>query len=88
MAHDYQTGQDRTTIHKVAWFFEHVIICSLVTNKKRYFSNSTSPMDIKLDRVMASDFGPKLKKKHITLSKKFFPFMNFIPHLRNVFNLK
>ena len=69
--HDYQTGQDRTTIHKVIWFFEHVIICSLVTNKKRYFSNSTSPMDIKLDRVMASDFGPKLKKNTSLLVKSF-----------------
>ena len=23
-------------MHKVAWLFDHVIICSLVTNKKRY----------------------------------------------------
>ena len=38
MAHDYQTRQDNalwywTTMHKVAWFFDHVIIFSLVTNK-------------------------------------------------------
>ena len=38
MAHDYQTRQDnalwyRATMHKVAWFFDHVITFSLVTNK-------------------------------------------------------
>ena len=38
MAHDYQTRQDNAlwywaTMHKVAWFFDHVIIFSLVTNK-------------------------------------------------------
>ena len=69
MAHDYQTRQDDgswywATMHKVARFFEHVIISSLVTNKKRYISNSTSPMDIKLDKIISYDLGPKLKKSH------------------------
>ena len=47
MARDYQTRQDDNvwhwaTMHKVTWFFE-----------KRYISNTTSPMDTKLDRVVA-----------------------------------
>ena len=58
MAYDYQTRQDDGSLyyaimHKVAWFFEHVIVCSPVTNKKRYIYNSTSSMNIKLDRVVA-----------------------------------
>ena len=69
MAHDYQTRQVDglwywTTVHKVAQFFDHVIKRSLVTNKKRCISNSTSPMDTTLDRVVAFDMGPKLKKSH------------------------
>ena len=52
------------TIHKVAWFFNHVIMCSPVTNKMQYMSNFTSPMDTKLDRVVAYDMGPNLKKSH------------------------
>ena len=64
MAHDYQTRQDDglwywATIHKVAWFFNHMIICSLVANKKLYISNPTSPKDTKLDRVVAYDMVPK-----------------------------
>ena len=60
LAHDYQTRQDDGSwywadMHNVSWFFEQVIVCSLVTNKKRYISNSTSPIDIKLDRMMAYD---------------------------------
>ena len=39
-------------------------------------------MDTKLDRIVAYDVGPKLKKSH-QFSKKFFPFMNF-SHLRIV----
>ena len=36
MAHDYQTQQGDdlrywATMHKVVWFFDHVIICSLMT---------------------------------------------------------
>ena len=69
MAHDYQTQQDDglwywATMHKVAWFFCHVIICSLLTNEKRYFSNSASPMDTRPDRVVAYDMAPKLKKSN------------------------
>ena len=66
-AHDYQTRPDNgiwywAVMHKVTCFFDHVIICSPVTNKKRYIFNSTSPMDTKLDRIVAYDMGPKLKK--------------------------
>ena len=66
MAHDYQTCQgDRSwywaTIHKIEWFFYHVIIYSLLANKKRYISNSTSAMDTKLDRVLVYDMGQALK---------------------------
>ena len=32
--------------------FDHVIINSFMTNKKPFNSNSTSPMDTKLDRVV------------------------------------
>ena len=58
MTHDYQTRQvdglwHWATMHKVAWFFDHVIICCLVTKEKRYISNNTSPMDTKLDWVVA-----------------------------------
>ena len=51
-------------MHKVAWFFDYVIICSLMNNKKRYISNFTSPMDTKLDRLVDYDMGPTLKKLH------------------------
>ena len=62
MAHDYRTGQGDglwywTTTHKVAWFFNHVITCSLMANEKRYISNSTSPMVKKLERVLAYEMG-------------------------------
>ena len=50
MAHDYQTHQDDglwhwATIYKVSWFFDQVIIFSLMTNKKRHISNTTNPRD-------------------------------------------
>ena len=69
MAHDYQNQQGddlwcQATVHKVAWFFDHAIIRSLVTNKKRYISNSTSPMDTKPDRVVTYDVRLTLKKSH------------------------
>ena len=69
MACDYQTWQDDNlwywaTMHEVAWFFDHVIICSLVKNEKHYISNSTSPVDTKLDWVVSYDMGLKLKKSH------------------------
>ena len=41
-----------------------VVICSLMTNKKRYISNSKSPIDTKLDRVVAYDIEPSLNKSH------------------------
>ena len=53
MAHDYQTRQ-----------FDHVIIYSLMTNKKRYISNSRCPMDTKLDRVVAYDMKPTINISH------------------------
>ena len=40
------------TTLKVTLFFDHVIICSLMTND--YVSNCTSPMDTKLDRVVVA----------------------------------
>ena len=63
MVHDYQTWQDDglwywVTMHKVAWAFDHVI------NVNRYISNSTSPLDTWLDRVVGYDMGPWLKKLH------------------------
>ena len=81
MTHGYQNRQGDglwywAIMHKVTLFFDHLIICSLMANKKRYISNSASPMDTKLDRVVAYDM-EKTIKKHITFSKKIFPFMNF-----------
>ena len=69
MAHDYQTRQSDAwwylaTMHNVASFFDHLIISSLITKKKGYISNSTSPMDTKLDRVVPYEMGPTLKKSH------------------------
>ena len=52
------------TMHKVPWVFDHVIICSLMTNIKRYISNSTSPTDTRVDRVVGYDMGPTFKKSH------------------------
>ena len=57
MAYDYQTQQDDglwhwATMYKVARFFNHVIICCLVTKKKRYIYNTTSPMGTRFDRVV------------------------------------
>ena len=76
MAHDYQTRQSDglwywVTTHRFVWF---LIICgsSLMTNKKRYISNSTSPMNIKFDPMVAYDMGPPLKKSHHSLWK-FLP---------------
>ena len=50
IAYDYQTREDSSlwywvTMQKVAWFFDHMIICYHVTKKKRYISITTSPMD-------------------------------------------
>ena len=68
MAHDYQNRQGDglwywAIMHKVTLFFDHVIICSLITNKK-HISNSTRPMDTKLGRVVADDTEKTLKKSH------------------------
>ena len=40
-------------MHKITWFFDHVITYNLMANKKRYILNSTSAMDTKRERVMA-----------------------------------
>ena len=58
MDHDYQTRQDDglwhwATMRKVTWLFDHVIICRLVTKKKRYIFNTTSTIGTKFDRVVA-----------------------------------
>ena len=81
MGHDYQNQQGDglwywAAMHKVAQFFDNVIICSLMRNRKRYISNSTSPMDIKPDRAVA--FGiEKILKKHITFTQRLFAVINF-----------
>ena len=79
MAHDYQTWQDDgswywPTIHKIARFFEHMIISSLVANNKHYISISTSPMDGKLDSVVSYDLGPKRRGR---LYANFQPRLKF-----------
>ena len=58
IAYDYQTQQGDglwhwASMHKVARFFDHVMIYSLMANKKRCTSNSKCPMDTKLDRVLS-----------------------------------
>ena len=73
-AHDYQTRQ-------VTWFFDHVIACSLMTNKICYISNSTNAMDTKLDRLVAYDIGKTLKKWHRSCQKVLTIYVIFI-HLR------
>ena len=77
MAHGYQTRQDDdllywTTMHNVAWFFDHVVICNLVITKKRYISNLASPMDTKLCRVVAYDIWVKTQKITSLLVKSSF----------------
>ena len=72
MADGYQSRQSDGlwywgTTHKVAWIFDHMNICStfdLMANNKHYISNSTSPMDTKIDRVMACDIEPPFKKSY------------------------
>ena len=69
MAHDYQTQHGDglwywATINKVRRFFNNLITCSLMANKKRYILNSISPMDTRLDRVVAYGMGLTLKKSH------------------------
>ena len=91
MVHDYQTRQGDgfwywATIHKNAWFFDHVIICSLMINKKRFISNSTNLMNTNIGRVLAYHMGPA-SKNYITLIEKFFPFMNVFPPQNYTFNL-
>ena len=56
-AYDYQTRQGDgllrwASIHKVARFFDYLIIYSLMENEKR-ISNSKCPMDTKIDRVLS-----------------------------------
>ena len=68
MTHDYKlekvmaygTGLQCTKSHDslITWLY------SLMTNKKRYISNSKCPMDTKLDRVLAYGMGPTLNKSH------------------------
>ena len=92
MAHNYQTRQDDgswcwVTKHKVALFFEQVIIGSLVTK-----INAIAPIPQVLRTSNLAGFWfmtwDQNSKNHITLSKNFFTFMNFFPHLKNVSNLK
>ena len=67
MNHDYQTWQDyglwySAFMHKVLWFFDHVVIYSLMKNKNIYIFNSKCPLGTKLDRVVAYDMRPILNK--------------------------
>ena len=55
------------TMHKVAWFFDHVVICSLMINEKGNISNFKSPMESKLYREMAYDIGPTINKSYHSL---------------------
>ena len=50
-------------MHKAALFFDHVNIC-VMTSKERYISNSTSPKDTKLGRLVAYVMGLTLTKPH------------------------
>ena len=69
----------RATTHKVAWFFDHLIICRVMVNKKRCISNSKSPMDTELDRVVTYDMSPPLKKSHQPQSKALSIHSFFLP---------
>ena len=80
----YEKGLPPTMVHDtiVAWhFFDHVIVCSLMTNKICYISNSTNAMDTKLDKLVAYDIGKTLKKSHRSYQKVFTIYVIFI-HLR------
>ena len=48
-----------------------------MTNKKRYISNSKSPMDTKPDKVVGYDMHQH-STNHITLSKNFF-YLRIVP---------
>ena len=73
------TAHDQT--RQVTRFFDHVIVCSLMTNKICYISNSTNAMDTKLDKLVAYDIGKTLKKSHRSYQKVFTIYVIFI-HLR------
>ena len=55
------------TMCKLAWFFDHVIIWSLLTNIKRVTSNPQGLYTLNVTGAVAYDTGSKLKN-HITLS--------------------
>ena len=64
------------TIHKVTWFFDHVIIFGQMANKKCYISNFTSPLIpyyTKHDRLVAYDMEKLVSKRkgavNINISK-------------------
>ena len=52
-----------------------------MTNKKRSNCNSTSPMDTKLDKVVAYDMRPTLKNRHPSW-QKVLSIHEFCFHLR------
>ena len=60
-------------MHKIVSFVDHdhVIICSLMANKKRYIFNSKCPMDTKLDRLVAYDIGATLKITSLLVKSHF-----------------
>ena len=50
--------------HRVTWFFDQVILCSLKTNKKRFVSSATSPPYTTRERVVIFDIRLPHKKSH------------------------
>lgn len=54
----YDIGSQRTKSH------DSLIICSLMTNEKHYISDFERSMNNKLDRVVAYDMEPPLKKSY------------------------
>lgn len=54
----YDIGSRRAESH------DSLIVCNLMTNEKHYISDFESSMDNKLDRVVAYDMEPSLKKSY------------------------
>ena len=77
MACDYQTQQGGdlrywAIMRKVAWFFDHMIIYSLMTNEKRYISNFKYPMETKSDRVVGNHIPMGQEMFSSCLTDRFF----------------
>ena len=89
MAHSYQTRQGDDLWYSRWWLmtyeqrvFDHVIICCLMINKKRdiffhKFYGHQTWHGSGLQHGTWSHIGNQYSNNHITLSKKFFPFLIF-----------